>query len=211
MKESDDRVEKVLAGLRDIDAPPGMERRILDAIQDRASTPSRRGWRGLPPTWLVASPLAGRSAMRKVAFAAVMAVAVAAAAIHWSDRGHGQSEMMLSPARSQWPSTSKVFVKSERPVTPPAPNGRSRDKRICHVSGAVPEDEDVALREMRAPSFPPPRLPLTKQERLLLRVVHTGDPEELAMLHEEMRAKKDAESKDEFQQFFEPTTSNDNE
>lgn len=149
--------------------------------------------------------------MRKVAFAAVMAVAVAAAAIHWSDRGHGQSEMMLSPARSQWPSTSKVFVKSERPVTPPAPNGRSRDKRICHVSGAVPEDEDVALREMRAPSFPPPRLPLTKQERLLLRVVHTGDPEELAMLHEEMRAKKDAESKDEFQQFFEPTTSNDNE
>jgi hypothetical protein len=52
---------------------------------------------------------------------------------------------------------------------------------------------------------------LTEQEKLLLRIVHRSDPEELAMLNNEMRAKQEAEGRAEFQRFFEPSTTGDNE
>jgi len=44
MKNSQDAIEKVLAGLRDADAPAGMERRILEEVESRASARSRRDW-----------------------------------------------------------------------------------------------------------------------------------------------------------------------
>ncbi|NYF78345.1 hypothetical protein [Granulicella arctica] len=43
-----------------------------------------------------------------------------------------------------------------------------------------------------------------------MRIAHKRDPEELAMLDPEMRAKQDAEGKTEFQRFFEPPTTGDN-
>ena len=40
------------------------------------------------------------------------------------------------------------------------------------------------LRErLRPASFPAPPLPLTEQERLLLRLAHRGDPENMAILN----------------------------
>jgi hypothetical protein len=51
-------------------------------------------------------------------------------------------------------------------------------------------------------SFPAPPLPLTEQERLLLRIAHRGDPVELAMLDPKMRAARDEEDKAEVQRFF---------
>jgi len=61
----------------------------------------------------------------------------------------------------------------------------------------------VLLREMRAPSHPAPEAPLTSEEKLLLRVVHTGDPQLMAMLDPEERAKQEAASEAEFQKFVE--------
>ena len=63
--------------------------------------------------------------------------------------------------------------------------------------------EAVLLREMHAPSHPAPIEPLTQEEKLLLRAVHTGDPQVLAMLNPEVRARQEADSKAEFQQFIE--------
>jgi hypothetical protein len=54
-------------------------------------------------------------------------------------------------------------------------------------------------------------MPLTEQEKLLLRVVHHGAPEELAMLNNDARAKQEADSQAEFQRFFEPATTEDTE
>jgi hypothetical protein len=45
-------------------------------------------------------------------------------------------------------------------------------------------------------------MPLTEQERLLLRIAHRGDPVEMAMLDPRMRAARDAEEQTEFQRFF---------
>jgi hypothetical protein len=49
-------------------------------------------------------------------------------------------------------------------------------------------------------------MPLTEQERLLLRLVHKDDPVELAMLDSKMRALQDLEDKAEFQRFFGQST-----
>src|SRR5580700_2837108 len=59
---------------------------------------------------------------------------------------------------------------------------------------------------MHAASRPAPPMPLTEQERLLLRLVHKDDPVELAMLDSmldsKIRALQDSEDKAEFQTFF---------
>jgi hypothetical protein len=53
-------------------------------------------------------------------------------------------------------------------------------------------------------SFPAPPAPLTEQERLLVRLAHRGDPEELAMLDPNVRALDEAMSRAEFDKFFAP-------
>jgi hypothetical protein len=58
----------------------------------------------------------------------------------------------------------------------------------------------------QAASHPAPPLPLTRQEQLLLHVVHQVDPRQLAMLNPSMQARQNAKEKDEFQKFFGPTT-----
>jgi hypothetical protein len=69
-------------------------------------------------------------------------------------------------------------------------------------SGAVAVENDVARSDMEAASFPAPPMPLTAQERLLLRLGNKVDPMEMAMLDPKFRAIEDAEEKEEFQRFF---------
>jgi len=64
---------------------------------------------------------------------------------------------------------------------------------------------------MLAPSKPAPPLPLTRQEKMLAEVVHRGEPEELASLSPEFRAKEMELSRAEFSDFFEPPPAKDNE
>lgn len=66
----------------------------------------------------------------------------------------------------------------------------------------VDDSDSVAVSEMRAPSYPAPPLPLTEQERLLLRIVHKDGPVELAMLDARLRTARDEEDKAEVQRFF---------
>jgi hypothetical protein len=49
-------------------------------------------------------------------------------------------------------------------------------------------------------------MPLTEQEKLLLRLVHKDDPVELAMLDSKLRALEDLKDKAEFQSFFGQST-----
>ena len=50
MMRPDDAMERVLEGLRDVKAPVGMERRILDRLESRAEERERAVWK---PVWLV--------------------------------------------------------------------------------------------------------------------------------------------------------------
>ena len=57
--------------------------------------------------------------------------------------------------------------------------------------------------ETQATSFPAPPLPLTEQEKLLLRLAHRRDPENMAILNPDLRAAQTAKATEQFQQFFE--------
>ena len=74
MKNSEEAIEKVLAGLRDAEAPAGMERRILSALEDQESVRTRLGWRWLRPIWLVMPlrPVATRVLVCGVALAGLL-------------------------------------------------------------------------------------------------------------------------------------------
>jgi hypothetical protein len=58
---------------------------------------------------------------------------------------------------------------------------------------------------------PAPQAPLTEQERLLLRMVQTEAPEQIAMLNPEIRAKQEAQSEAKFQEFVEQSIKGDRE
>ncbi len=55
-----------------------------------------------------------------------------------------------------------------------------------------------------AASFPPPPLPLTDQERLLLRIARRRDPQQIAALDPIARERLDALDSAQFEQFFTP-------
>jgi hypothetical protein len=73
--------------------------------------------------------------------------------------------------------------------------------RKTNAEGGVDRDA-VAVEAMHAASYPAPPMPLTEQEKLLLRLVHKDDPVELAMLDPKVRALQELEDKAEFQRFF---------
>lgn len=58
------------------------------------------------------------------------------------------------------------------------------------------------MREVNAPSRPAPPLPLTRQEKLLVRFVHTHTPEELAAIDPAKWAAQDEQQRAEFNRFF---------
>lgn len=58
------------------------------------------------------------------------------------------------------------------------------------------------MSEMQAASLPAPPMPLTEQERLLLRIVHRNDPVEVAMLDPKQRNLEEMKEKAEYQSFF---------
>jgi hypothetical protein len=218
MKNSEEAVEKVLAGLRNADAPGGMERRILDsleALEDRAPARSGFGWRRMVPMWLVTprSPVVTNSLVWGVALIGVFGLALAIPAIRRLGNPPALSKVNVAPVEWLPPRKPEVAVKEVRPV-PRRPNVRSGELANLHASRAAQEadsTESSALQEMHAASQPAPPLPLTEQERLLLRIAHRGDLEEVAVLNPVLRAARDADEKAEVQRFFEAKQAKDNE
>ena len=60
-----------------------------------------------------------------------------------------------------------------------------------------------AVGETEVASYPAPPLPLTEQEKLLLRLAHRGDAEDMAILNPDVQAAQSARATEQFQQFFE--------
>jgi hypothetical protein len=214
MKNSEEAIAQVLAGLRDVEAPDGMERRILKALEDQASARPRSVWRRLRPHWLVAPvrPVATWSLACGIAFAGLFAVALAIPALrrlgHSPTQSLSQSKRNLAPVGSlplAIPETPETVAKSAE-LAMPRSGGRSVTRTNANRAKAVRESDSVALNEMHGTSFPAPPIPLTEQERLLLRIAHKGDPVELAMLDPVVRAARDAEEKADVTKFFEPAT-----
>lgn len=198
MKNSDEAVERVLAGLREAEAPEGMERRILEAVRDGASQRGR--WAARRRT--IPSRLEGTMSWATAA----AGVVVVAGMLCWSSlRGPRVGDPSVMPKRqtvvanvaAPEPEMRSAKAVEETPRTPRLKGSKHSGRTL-----RVREREATARSEMRAASSPASPMPLTEEEKLLLRVVHRGDPEEIALLNPAVRAAQDAEETAEFGEFF---------
>jgi len=203
MKNSGEAIDRVLAGLRDANAPGGMERRILAGLEERAAARSRSGWRQLLPVWLIAParPVAVGSLVCGAVVAGVFVIAFAIPAIRRS--GHTAEPGRRNSVVAGATALTGTEAAPESARSPLRSGGRvTGQKRSAAGAEAARDGDSAALEEMHAASYPAPPMPLTEQERLLLRLVHKDDPVELAMLDPKLRALQDLEDKAEFQRFF---------
>jgi len=208
MKNSEEAIEKMLAGLRDAEAPAGMEHRILEALEDQASVQFRSGWRRLRPIWLPERRGATVSFACGVAFAGMLAVALVIPAIRRLGHAPTQAKMNSASVRPL-PPTASAGAATSVPVLPARPN--MRWMASARRAGIVRDKDSAAVSKRQEASFPAPPMPLTEQEKLLLRIAHKGDPVEVAELNPAVRAARDSEDKAEVKKFFEPSTTGANQ
>ncbi len=184
-------IERVLRALGQVEAPPGLERGILRRIEGRAAGKTR---------W---AP--GR--------ASALAVAAAAAAIGlgiWQVRVPGGDGSLTDTD----PNAAEAWVSS------PASSGHPK-LLLPHPSAWKPQPAAVSLikqhkvdpapgRELLRASatsmpdaaFPAPEIPLTDQERLLLRLARRPSEGTIAMFDTAVREERAAVAAEEFEEFF---------
>lgn len=201
MRDSGDAIEKVLAGLRDVAAPTGMERRILEGLEGRVSAvEGRSGWRRLVR---VGVTIPTKALICGAALAGLVAVVLAIPAMRRIGRAPVSSK---SGAVTGAPIGTVPLVAAGGSRVRLGTTAKGRDAGLVRVADSPEansaDEESLARSEMEAASFPAPPMPLTAQEKLLLRLVHKVDPVEMAMLDPKFRAMQEAEEKAEFQRFF---------
>jgi hypothetical protein len=189
--QPDNAIDKVLAALRDAVPPEGMESRIaahLDQSAQHAQTKTTSHWRelltgqSLTAAWF-------RGAATGVA-AALLAVS-AILAIHHN-----------STPTPQLAAASPTHIQSITPATivklHPTPCAHPAVFRVATAAPPhapeTPWTEDIA--ENTAPSRPAPVMPLTVQERQLVRLVRAANPGQLAAISHETHAKQQDAAED---------------
>jgi hypothetical protein len=203
-KNSEEIVDQLLQGLRDAEAPAGMELRILHALEDRARgvSPSKRRWNGTSAARRWYWPVALGAA------AAIMLLLTFVLHRPAHDPASVTAQSQVPPAHSAaqphaLPSLVSVVSIVSEATPPPAKKPASRHASSLSADSA---EERLCLRELRTPSHPEPPEPITAEEKILLRIAHTAAPEEIAMLNPEIRAHQQAISAAEFERFAQSST-----
>jgi len=171
MKNSDEAIDKVLAGLRDTEPPAGLERRVLAAVHERAAAP-----RTLPLRW-----------------AALGGFALAAAAV---------IALFASPRHSPAPPAIEAIAQPqpETPATPHASVEPVSPRPRRHTPAIRANSETPApTGNILTASFPAPPMPLTDQERLLLRIARRGEPQPAPSLDPDALAQQETHSEQVFE------------
>jgi hypothetical protein len=185
MKDADRTIERLLAGLRDAEPSAGIERRILEAMEAREAAAAAPPWRRLSLPWLL-RPAIG------ITLACALASLIVAIAVH--QPRHRPADVRSHATRADVRQTvGPEAVAHRAPIVP--------RRMASRVSVRRPRDVPAA-EETQAASFPAPPLPLTEQERLLLRLAHRRDPEDTAILNPAVQAAQSAKATEQFQQFF---------
>jgi len=213
MKRPAEAIDKILTGLRNAEAPLGMPDRILQAVELRALVPHTSGsrlWNMLSrpaPTGLVRTWPPGWS----LALAGFLGVSLAITAVHrYGQRATPQSKLV--PIQAGWPQRASARADAQVAFAlPPDSMAPAGNKKVVRTIRQTAAAQSVLPSEMSVPSHPAPEAPLTREEILLLRIVHKGDPQELAMLNPDIRAKQEAEGEAEFLKFAEESYQGDHE
>ncbi len=184
MRDADATIERLLAGLRDAEPSAGMQHRLRKAMETHpaVASASRRHRRRLP--WLLRP---------EIALLLVCVLALTVKVHHHRD----------TPPYIRSHATSTYTSRATAPeaVTQEAPT-RQRQK-TSPVSLRPPRAADRStVEETQAAGFPAPPLPLTDQEKLLLRLAHRNDPQNMTLLNRDAQASQSAKATEQFQQFF---------
>jgi hypothetical protein len=201
----DAAIDRVLMGLASVEAPRGIEQRVLSAVQLHAA---ERKTPGFVMLFFFAS-----SRPWAIAACVVVLSVAASVAVHkrhelkHEDAGllqHTTPSVQLPPPIGIAEAQSANAPRHNVPSTSPRRGNAERPEDINDLDA-------LAVAEMNAPSKPAPPLPLTHQEELLAGVVHQDSPIDLSSLRPEVRAKQMELSKAEFHDFFDPPPAKDNE
>ena len=206
-------IDRVFSGLREAEPPQGMQQRVIRAARERAGVRKRPFFPFLfenKSAWIVAA----------------MIVAGVAAVACWTIVRLINATQIAQHAPT--PTSPPALSGSLLTVVPPAhlapavplavrsslasaPGTRLRPisvkQRSSLASNTDPDepgiDQDALARsEMNEPSHPAPPMPLTEQEKLLIRILGKGDPVELAMLDPGIRNIRATGDKADFDRFF---------
>ena len=184
----DDAIERVMAGLGRVQPPAGIEDRVLRAMDSISAA------KGAAP---------GRRLIGLRGFYVVSGIAVACLLILATRFG-----AVVHPAIQQ--SVPPKMEAATPRVSPKHVGGDVLKVRVAvaraYVRPAVDvsDDDALALAEMQAPSHPAPPVPLTEEERMLLRIAHPTTLMELAMVDPVLLKNEDAREKAEYEEFFAP-------
>jgi hypothetical protein len=184
MKDAEPTIERLLAGLRDAEPQPGIEHRILDAMQARKTAAPVTVWKRLRPQTFPAFAV-------RLASALAITAAFVAIALH---------QRWRVPADSSHPPT--LAVRQESPAEALTQKGPVPGRRPASPVWSKHARTMPLKQNLQPVSFPAPPLPLTEQEKLLLRLAHRRNPEDTAILNPAAQAAQSARANDQFQQFF---------
>jgi len=189
MSDAEKKIAAALARLREAEPSAGLERRILEGLaeRERRVTVARwYNWRGTR-SWRPAIALS-------LACALLLAAGVTSFLFE-SGRIDSHPRTISRQSAGAPQSAHHKIVSQVSPIQPPGvilPVLR----KPHHTP--QPNTKDAAS----GPGFPAPPLPLTEQERLLLRLAHRNDPQVRTILNPEQRAAEAARATEQFQQFF---------
>jgi hypothetical protein len=172
MKDPDRTIENLLAGLRDAEPPPGMHHRILDAM--------------------VVCPPSGYRSRRLFRLAIGMSLACTLASTMWvQHHRHLPANLRSYTTNVEAPRTKPPQTVADRTPRRTAARVLLRPTKASEVSYAK-----------ESTGFPAPPLPLTAQEKLLLRVAHRNDAHDMNLLNPVVQAQQSAKATQQFQEFF---------
>jgi hypothetical protein len=191
MRDADATIEKLIAAMRDAEPSAGMQPRILEAMKVHEAVSSDPLLHRPITRWLLRPSVATPLICAAVLAASLIVAIKVHQPLHAPANATGDSTH-VNARREAEPET----VAQKRPIEP--------RRAASRVSARRPRAGDVsAARETQAAAYPAPPLPVTEQEKLLLRLAHRDDAENLSILNPDSQAALSAKATEQFQQFFE--------
>ena len=196
----DGAIDRVLTGLREVEPPQGMQQRVLRAVTEREAARQKSSMQLI-------------FANRYVWMTAAASFVLIGVASFWTSMQGDRRPLVATHSLAHVapvvaPNTEETRLATARVARPKPlaePRRPSLEQQAAPNEPATDEDA-LAVSEMNAPSQPAPPMPLTEQERLLIRILDKRDPVELAMLDPQVRSSEEASSAADFERFFASTT-----
>ena len=208
--EHGDALDKILAAVRDAAPPEGMEARITDRLQRQATAPPAS-----PFCWRDAFANSARTGeWWRGAITGAAAVLLMTATFLLAGRplqthpdripiARNSTDRSVATAGTHLTASPYGIPASEARAQPCAHPTMLRAANVLPTYSTDGVDAETLL-ESDAPSHPAPPLPLTTQERAMIRLVQTASPRQLATLNLEEYANLEAQSALKFEKYFAP-------